>query len=54
MNDTRMQALETRHSDQDAVLSELSRHPSVDTLEIAAVKRRKLSLRDAMVDTRRN
>jgi hypothetical protein len=54
MTETRMQALESRHSDQDAVLSELSRHPSVDALELAAVKRRKLSLRDAMERTRRN
>lgn len=52
MNDSRMQALKTRHAGQDAALNELSRHPSADSLEIQEVKRRKLSLRDAMERTR--
>lgn len=54
MNDSRMKALENRHAGEDAVLNELSRHPSADSLEIGEVKRRKLSLRDAMERTRRD
>lgn len=40
--------LEQRHRMLEAELSEALRHPSVDDLELAQLKRRKLQLKDAI------
>lgn len=38
--------LQKRHSDLERQLEEAMRHPSMDSLEIASLKRRKLQLKD--------
>ncbi|RAI31102.1 YdcH family protein [Rhodoplanes serenus] len=41
--------LEQRHRMLEAELSEALQHPSVDDLQLAELKRRKLQLKDAIV-----
>lgn len=38
--------LKRRHSDLDRKISDATAHPSADTLEIAKLKRKKLTLKD--------
>lgn len=40
--------LQKRHGDIDAQLDQAKLHPSIDELEIAALKRRKLMIKDEM------
>ncbi len=40
--------LQKRHGDIDQQLDQAKLHPSIDELEIAALKRRKLMLKDEM------
>ncbi|NVO17623.1 MAG: DUF465 domain-containing protein [Rhodoplanes sp.] len=44
--------LEQRHRMLEAELSEALQHPSVDELQLAELKRRKLQLKDAIVRIR--
>lgn len=44
--------LEQKHRMLEAELSEMLQHPSVDDLELAKVKRRKLQVKDAIARLR--
>jgi hypothetical protein len=44
--------LELKHRLLEAELSEMLQHPSVDDLELAQLKRRKLQVKDAIVRLR--
>ncbi|MCO5145132.1 MAG: DUF465 domain-containing protein [Aquamicrobium sp.] len=44
--------LELKHQLLEAELSEMLQHPSVDDLELAKLKRRKLQLKDAIARLR--
>lgn len=51
---TYITSLERRHQDIDRKISEEMRHPSRDALLIAALKRKKLELKDQMARASRD
>lgn len=51
---TYITALERRHQDIDRKITEEMRHPSRDALLIAALKRKKLELKDQMARASRD
>ncbi len=46
---THIAELQKKHSDVKRQIDEAMAHPSVDTLEIARLKRRKLAIKDQIV-----
>ena len=44
--ESRVESLRQKHRDLDAVIEAEERHPSTDHLEILALKRRKLKIKD--------
>lgn len=44
--ESHLSELERRHAELERQLAEAERHPSVDTLELTDLKRRKLHLKD--------
>ena len=49
-----LEELQRRHGDIEREIDEAMLHPSVDDLEIAALKRRKLAIKDEMEKLKAN
>ncbi|WP_119309543.1 YdcH family protein [Cohaesibacter haloalkalitolerans] len=50
--DSRIQELQRKHDELDKEIEEAIAHPSIDDLEIAEMKRRKLSMKDEIAQLR--